>query len=215
MKFLLKEIRVKNNFQHTVWCIHTFTECWETICLCGVIRDFRTTSNDAVALEALDCMYVCVRLNLQDTRVRGPFLWLEAQLVCISEGGAPLCVWMLWPYCFRRANALCWSDTNAYPCIHICLCMYRNAHLHRCLLLSPWRLKSKETHANTDTHRNRLRLKLTVQVSWGLKGLSCSPKWRKRKQPQVNTASKFASTNRKTHTHTHSVRLNEVCAWFS
>lgn len=125
------------------------------MCLCGVIRDFRTTSNDAVALEALDCMYVCVRLNLQDTRVRGPFLWLEAQLVYISMGGAPLCVWILWPYCFRRTNALCWSDTNAYPGLHMCLCMYRNAHLYRCLLSSPWRLKSKETHAHTDTHKNR------------------------------------------------------------
>lgn len=45
---------------HPVWRIHMFEGSLETICLCKAIRDLRTTSNNAVDLEVLDCMCVCV-----------------------------------------------------------------------------------------------------------------------------------------------------------
>ena len=80
---------------HPVWRVHKLTASLETICPHRAIRDSRTTSKDAADLEVLDCMHVWVRvcvcvclLKPHDTRVRRPFLWLEAQLVYISEGGA-------------------------------------------------------------------------------------------------------------------------------
>lgn len=60
----------------------------ETICLCKAIRDLRTTSNDAVDLEVLDCMCVCV---WQQEECGIHFCCLSLSW-CLSVKVEPVCV---------------------------------------------------------------------------------------------------------------------------
>lgn len=73
---------------HPVWRIHMFEGSLETICLCKAIRDLRTTSNNAVDLEVLDCMCVCV---WQQEECGIHFCGLSLSW-CLSVKVEPVCV---------------------------------------------------------------------------------------------------------------------------
>lgn len=104
--------------------VYICTEPLDTICLYRVIRDFRTTSNDAVALKVLDCMCVLVCSKPQGTRVRRQFLWLEPQLVYVRKGEAPACVCRC--STLNIANKIqLWRKTNAVT-------RYIQVHAYRC-----------------------------------------------------------------------------------
>lgn len=129
--------------------IHTCTASLETICLCRLIRDFRTTSNDAVELEVLDCICVCVRMCACEAMVHN-----SAQSIFMARGSAGV-YQNGWSPCGHKDLQLQQNTRGTQMYFWQAKCTAMNGHMNTYthintntntgvpLDMSPWRLESK------------------------------------------------------------------------
>lgn len=139
----------------------THTHSLETICLCRLIRDFRTTSNDSVELE----VHMCVRAWSHGTQECAVHFYGSRLSWCISEWVEPM--WALRTCSFNttlEANKCtfgrqmhCYEWT--YECAHTHI--HRYTHTYRC---ATWYV-SMETRKQKHTHIY-WKVKNGSKVSW-------------------------------------------------